>query len=169
MNFCRLPPDRLAASGSRLALRTSKVSVARSTVDRVAAVLTKPCWTMPLAAWPVSSAFSDSFMRGAVPWPSRSSGTKAAPSLRRWVIERCPAAMPSITTVPGSCGQPLAGKGREKLVLAVAGDAGDAQDFTTLELERDVLEPDAVRIVGLEAEIVDDEARHRGLARRPRL
>ena len=83
MNFCKLPPDRLAASGSRLALRTSKVSVARSTVASVAAVLTKPCCTMPLAAWPVSSAFSDSFMRGAVPWPSRSSGTKAAPSLRR--------------------------------------------------------------------------------------
>src|SRR5713101_1363099 len=36
-NFCRFPPDRLAASGSRLALRTSKVSVVRSTVLSVAA------------------------------------------------------------------------------------------------------------------------------------
>jgi len=67
MNFCKLPPDRLAASGSRFALRTSNASVARSTVDNVAAVLTKPCWTIPLAAWPVSRAFSESFMRGAVP------------------------------------------------------------------------------------------------------
>ena len=33
--------------------------------------------------WRDSSRFSESFMRGAAPWPSRSSGTKAAPSRRR--------------------------------------------------------------------------------------
>ena len=57
--------------------------------------------------------------------------------------------------------QPLARQRGEEFVLAVAGDAGDAQDFTTLQFERDVLEPHAVRIVGLEAEIVDDQPRHR--------
>ena len=106
---------------------------------------------MPLAAWPVSSAFSESFMRGAVPWPSRSSGTKAAPSLRRCVIERWPAAMPSITTVPGSLASSFAGKRCEQFVLPVAGDAGDAEDFAALQLERDVLQPHAVGIVGLQA------------------
>ena len=34
------------------------------------------------------SEISESFIRGAVPWPSRSSGTKAAPRLRRSVTER---------------------------------------------------------------------------------
>ncbi len=58
--------------------------------------------------------------------------------------------------------QPLAGKCGEQLILPITGDAGDAQDFTTLQFERNMREPDAVRIVGLEAEIVDDEARHRG-------
>ena len=37
--------------------------------------------------------------------------------------------------------QPLAGKRRKQFVLAVAGDAGDAQDFAALQFERDVLEP----------------------------
>ena len=48
--------------------------------------------------------------------------------------------------------QPFAGQRGEQLVLAVAGDAGDAEDFAALQLERDVLEPHAVRIVGREAE-----------------
>ena len=94
---------------------------------------------MPLAAWPVSSAFSESFMRGAVPWPSRSSGTKAAPSWRRCVIERCPAAMPFDHDRAGILRQPFAGQRGEQLVLPVAGDAGDAEDFAALKLERDVL------------------------------
>src|SRR5580698_10466387 len=68
MNFCKLPPDRLTASGSRLALRTSKPAVARSTAARVADLSIKPRLTMPLAAWPVSKAFSDNFIRGAVPF-----------------------------------------------------------------------------------------------------
>src|SRR5258708_4991123 len=63
----------------------------------------------------------------------------------------------------GVLGQPFARKRREQLVLSVTGDAGNAQDFATFQLERDVLELDAVRIVGLQAEIVYDKARHRGL------
>ncbi len=58
--------------------------------------------------------------------------------------------------------QPLSRQRCEQLILAVAGDAGDAQDFTTFQFKRDVSEPDAVRIVGLQAEIVDNQARHRG-------
>ena len=42
MNFCRLPPERLTASGSRLALRTSNVLVVRSTTASVAGLSTKP-------------------------------------------------------------------------------------------------------------------------------
>ena len=53
----------------------------------------KPRLTMPLAAWPVSSAFSDNFIRGAAPWPRRSSGTKAAPIRRRSFTLSVPAAL----------------------------------------------------------------------------
>ena len=76
-----------------------------------------------------------------------------------------------MTTVPAILRQPLARQRGEQFVLAVAGDAGDAEDFAALDLERDVLEPHAVRIVRLEAEIVDDQPRHRGLRgwRRPSL
>ncbi len=70
-----------------------------STVASVAGLSTKPRLTMPLAAWPVSRAFSDSLIRGAVPWPSRSSGTKAAPRRRRAVTDRAPAASPSMMTL----------------------------------------------------------------------
>ena len=94
---------------------------------------------MPLAAWPVSSAFSDSLMRGAVPWPSRSSGTKAAPMRRRSVTLSEPAALPSMTMLPSARRQPLAGKRGEQFVLAVAGNAGDADDLAAAHLERDVL------------------------------
>ena len=119
---------------------------------------------MPLAAWPVSSAFSDSFMRGAVPWPSRSSGTKAAPSLRRCGDREVAGGDAVDDDGAGVLRQALAGERGEQLVLAVAGDAGDAEDFAALQLERDVLEPHAVRIVGLEGKVVDDEPRHGGLA-----
>ena len=54
--------------------------------------------------------------------------------------------------------QPLAGQCGKEFVLAVTGDAGDAEDLAALQLERDVLQPHAVRHIGLEAEVVDDEA-----------
>ena len=74
----------------------------------------KPWCTMPLAAWPVSSAFSESFMRGAVPWPSRSSGTKAAPSRRRSLTDRCPTAAPSIDDGVGIVGDARSPDSAEK-------------------------------------------------------
>ena len=60
----------------------------------------------------------------------------------------------------GIAGQTLSRERGEQLVLAVAGDAGDAQDFTTFELQRNMLQPHAMGIVGLETKIVDDQARH---------
>src|SRR5439155_21490129 len=48
---------------------------------------------------------------------------------------------------------PFSRQSGEKFVLSVAGDAGDAQDFATLELEGDVLKPHAVWIVRLEVDI----------------
>ena len=139
MNFCKLPPERLTASGSRLALRTSKVLVVRSTCASVAGLSMKPVLTMPLAAWPVSNAFSDSFMRGAVPWPSRSSGTKAAPMRRRSVTPSRPAALPSMTIGAFARRQALARQRRKQFVLTVAGDAGDADDLAAAHLERHLL------------------------------
>ena len=47
--------------------------------------------------------------------------------------------------------EPLAGQRREQFVLAVAGDAGDAEDFAALDLERNVVQVHAVRIVGRQA------------------
>ncbi len=57
--------------------------------------------------------------------------------------------------------QPLTRQRREQLVLPIAGDAGDAQDFTAFEFERNMLKPDAMRLVGLQAEVVDHQARDR--------
>jgi hypothetical protein len=115
---------------------------------------------MPLAACPVSSAFSDSShaWRGAVaePFFGHESCAKLA-ALRDGKMTRGDAVDHHRA---GVLRQPLAGKRREKFVLAVTGDAGDAQDFTTLQFERDVFEPYAVGIVGREVEVVDDEPRH---------
>ena len=84
------------------------VSTVASVAGRVDEAVPAPCRS---AACPVSSAFSDSFMRGAVPWPSRSSGTKAAPSRRRSVTERCPAAMAvdhDVAVDPATAARPTA-------------------------------------------------------------
>ena len=74
-----------------------------------------------------------------------------------------PGGLPVDDDGAGILRQPLARQRGEKFVLAVAGDAGDAEDFATLELEGNVLKPHAVRIVRRKAEVVDDQPRHRGL------
>ena len=89
-------------------------------------------------AWRDSSRFSDSFMRGAAPWPSRSSGTKAAPSSRRPVIDSRPASLPRMRIVPAVLLQHFAGHRLEELALAVAGDAGDADHLAGPDVELDV-------------------------------
>ena len=97
-------------------------------------------------------------MRGTVPWPSRSSGTKAAPSRRRAVIESRRRIGRRSIDVGIARRERFAGQRREQLVLAVAGDAGDAEDLAAAHLERDAVEPHAVRIVRRAAEIAHDRA-----------
>ena len=82
---------------------------------------------------------------GAAAWPRRSSGTKAAPSRRR-------ASMPARAARPArdddgirAVRQALAGERREKLALAVAGDAGDADDLARPGREVDVTQRLAVQ------------------------
>jgi hypothetical protein len=54
---------------------------------------------------------------------------------------------------------PLAREQREQFVLAVAGDAGDAEDLAAFHFEADVAKARAVRLLRIGAQIVDDEAR----------
>ncbi len=77
-------------------------------------------------------------MRGAVPWPSRSSGTKAAPSRRRSVTDMMAGRLAVDHDIAVRRRQPFAGQRREQFVLAVAGDAGDAENFAAFDLDRDV-------------------------------
>ena len=56
-----------------------------------------------------------------------------------------------MTIVAGIGATPLAGQRGEQLVLAVAGDAGDAEDLAALHFDGDRFEPSAVRIVRLRA------------------
>ena len=100
------------------------------------------------AEWRVSTTFSDRRKAGTAPWPSRSSGTKAAPSLRRAVTPRRPQGAPSIAMRLAARRRPLAGERVEQFALAVAGDAGDADDLAAAHLERDVVERDAEGAVG---------------------
>src|ERR1700726_3710870 len=116
-----------------------------------------PCFTMLPDAWPVRSALSDSFMRGAVPWPSRSSGTNAAPRHRRSVIDSCPTGRPSMMMLSAL------GDNRSP-DMAVAGAPRYADDLAAPDFERNGVEPHPVRIVGIKGEIVDDEPRHTGVA-----
>src|SRR5258708_17418397 len=64
----------------------------------------------------------------------------------------------------GVLSQTLSRKCGKEFVLAVAGDTGDAQYLATFQFQRDVLEPNAVRVVRLQAEIIDHKAPYRGLA-----
>ena len=81
-------------------------------------------------AWWERSAFSLRRCVGTAAWPSRSSGTKAAPRRRRASMPIAPAgAAGDRDARPRAGREPLAGERREQLALAVAGDAGDAEDL----------------------------------------
>ena len=86
------------------------------------------------------SVFSLRRWVGAAAWPRRSSGTKAAPSRRRASMPRPPTARPPMRMAPCRSRQALAGEGREEFALAVAGDAGDADDFAGAHRQLDVLQ-----------------------------
>ena len=130
-----------AASGSRLALRTSKALVTRSTYASVAPRVDEAVLHHARsAAWPVSSdVLATASCAAPSPWPRRSSGTKAAPSRRRSVIaEPTGGAAVDDDGMLGAPAQPFAGQRGEQFVLPVAGDTGDAEDLAAAHLERDV-------------------------------
>ena len=109
-----------------------------------------PWCTMPLAAWPVSSAFSDKLhaRRGAVAEPLlRHEGRAEPPPLGD---RQMPDRFAVDDDVAGVRRRAFAGQRGEQFVLAVAGDAGDAENLAALDLERDRFKPRAVRIVRLE-------------------
>ena len=63
--------------------------------------------------------------------------------------------------------QPLARKRREQFVLAVAGNAGDAENLAAADFQRHLLQARAVRIVRLQRKLFDHEpGRQRAAARR---
>ena len=139
------------AHGFGIALGLAHVESLGGAVDvgSVAGLLMKPRLTMPLAAWPVSSAFSDKLhaRRGAVaePFLGHEGRAKAAPlgdrDAGRLAVDDNGAALGASRSPDNAAKQ---------FVLAVAGDAGDAQDLAALHFERDLLEPHAMRIIRLE-------------------
>ena len=137
------------AHGFRIALGLAHVESLGGAVDvreSIAHLLMKPLLTMPLAAWPVSSAFSDNFMRGTAPsaQPFLQGGALAA---RRSVTLSKPAASPSMTTHAVG-GDQFSPDNAEQFVLAVAGDAGNAHDLAAADFKRYFLEPRAMRASG---------------------
>ena len=132
MNFCRLPPDSAAASGSALALAhvhgldDALPPPRRASRDRSCRAPNE----VRRSRGATEAGSRDSFMRGAAPWPSRSSGTKAAPSMRRAVMPSTPTGILAAMRIASAVLlQHFAGDGLEELALAVAGDAGDADDL----------------------------------------
>jgi len=70
VKFLQVAAGWLAASGSRLALRNVEAAVARSTTLNAAAVLIKPCCTMPLGGMAgQQGVFGKLQLRGAVHGP----------------------------------------------------------------------------------------------------
>src|SRR5688572_21968757 len=83
-------------------------------------------------------------------------GNEGRPKLAPLRDRKVPRGMPVDDNCAGVLCQPFSRQGGKKLVLTVAGNAGDAQDFATLELEGDVPKPHPVWIVRLKIEVVDD-------------
>ncbi len=98
---------------------------------------------------------SESVKAGTAPWPKRSSGTKAAPLLRRGLTPMWPQGSASMDDHAGALKLALAGDRIEKLRLAVAGDAGDGDDLAGPYIKRDVLQFDGERPVGGETQMVE--------------
>ena len=88
----------------------------------------KPERLTSAAAWEIR-VFSLRRWVGAAAWPRRSSGTKAAPSRRRASMPMVPAGPARDDDGIRPIRQALAGQRGEKLALAVAGNARDADDL----------------------------------------
>ena len=98
----------------------------------------------------VSSAFSASDISGTAPRPSRSSGTKREPERAARVgVERAGRLRRQMRIASRVGDRSLAGERGQQLLLAVAGDAGDADDLAARAPSRRMsLERRAERIVG---------------------
>ena len=80
-----------ADSALATSLSTLTATVTTNAATAAAVVTTTPLLTSPsLVLWRVSVTLLESGSRGTAPWPSRSSGTKAAPKPRRAVIPSRP-------------------------------------------------------------------------------
>jgi hypothetical protein len=124
MNFCRLPPDRLRAAAPGPPQRTSKRSMQVLANSQAALGRRKPFFTSPVAVGRQGGVVGEAHGRhGAA--ARRSSGTKPG--------RACAAAGVQVAhrqaghRVGGAGG--FAGEGGQQLGLAVAGDAGDAEDL----------------------------------------
>ncbi len=146
-NFCRLPPDRLRASASMPGVRTSNSLTMRLAKSRALPARMKPPESRPWRWRPLSTPLSTRLISGTAAWPLRSSGTLHRPSARRREGPK-PADGRAVDADRGvGRDGALAGQRQQQLVLAVAGDAGDAEDLAGTDLEADALEVDAVRLL----------------------
>ena len=148
-NFCRLPPDRLSGLRPTLpGVLTSKRSIdlARRS-GRAAAVRMKPAGRAAACAGRPSGRRSRS---ASCPAPRHGRCAPRArrqrPEARRPPAPMRPTGLPSSCTASAPATSTLARERRQQLVLAVAGDAGDAEDLAAAHLEADVLEVDAERL-----------------------
>jgi hypothetical protein len=144
MNFCRLPPERLAASAPAPAAFTLKRRIRCPASSAARRVRIQP-WR-PSGSVRVSSVFAASESVGTAPRPRRSSGMKCRPRVRRRCAAAWPIGMAEEADGVGSGAGVLARERGEQLLLAVAGDAGDAQDLAFAHLERRRRQVDAEAI-----------------------
>ena len=163
-NFCRLPPDRLRASASMPGVRTSNSLDDRgSAKSRALPARMKPPASRPLRWRPLSTRVVDQAHLGhggvAVALLGHAAQAELAPPRRRRAgrpaCRRCGSWCRAWTGA-------LAGQRQQQLVLAVAGDPGDAEDLAGADLEADALEVDAVRLLARQVEAVDGQARLAG-------
>ena len=167
MNFCRLPPDRLlrrraraagldveaARSARRPAAATSPRAQPAAAADRLACA--SAACSAPATASAPRRGRAAPRARSAGPARGAARGEARAMSVPNSVIE------------PGGARAVLARQRRHQLLLAVARDAGDADDLAGAHLERDVVERDAERVL-LAAAIRPLHREHHRARRAPR-
>ena len=143
MNFCRLPPERLRAArrARRADVEGSTIRVARTRAPcraderrrRAGPARWRPLSTRVLRERHLGHRGVAVALLGHEAQAQRAPlrGAELADRRRR----RCGSRL--------GVGQALAGQAPQQLVLAVAGDAGDAEDLAGRDLEADVLAGDA--------------------------
>ena len=121
------------------------------------------------AVKPDRNAFSASVMVVTAPCPLRSSGTKQPRMRRRSCGPICPAGTPSIMTLSGRPARISPDSASISSRLAVAGDAGDAEDLAARQRQRNVLQICAEMVRRADGQLVQHQPRRRRARRqRPR-